>query len=88
MARYRSKDSVDLKWNSVRRRITRELDIQIADWREEALDKLLTHAFEQHVAALQSGEVLELEADYKQWVSKALDENIGVAVEGAAALAQ
>lgn len=82
MARYRQKDSVDLRWNKIRRRITRELDVQIADWREEALNELLSGAWEQYKAAISTGEVLELEVGYSQFVTKALSDVIDVTVEG------
>ena len=74
MARYRQKDETDLRWNRIRRRLTRELDLQIADWREEALNALLSGAWEKFVEALQAGEVLELEADYETWVSRAMNQ--------------
>lgn len=85
MARYRTKDEVDLRWNRIRRRITRELDLQIADWREQALNELLGGAWEQYKNALTSGETLELEASYTQFVSEALDGVIDVKVEREAA---
>lgn len=78
MARYRSKDETDLRWNRIRRRITRELDIQLADWREEALNNLLGSAWQKYAASLSTGEVLELEADYESWVARALDEAITI----------
>lgn len=78
MARYRSKDETDLRWNRIRRRITRELDIQLADWREEALNNLLSAAWQKYAASLSTGEVLELEADYESWVARALDEAITI----------
>lgn len=82
MARYRQKDSSDLAWNSVRRRITRELDIQLADWRERALNDLLAGAWEKFAEALSRGDVLELEAEYESWVAKALDEAVGIVPVG------
>jgi hypothetical protein len=81
MARYRTKDEIDLQWNRTRRRITRELDTQIQDWRENALNKLLGHAFDEHVKAIGDGAVLEIEPDYKPFVAKALAESVTVAVE-------
>jgi hypothetical protein len=78
MARYRSKDETDLRWNRTRRRITRELDIQIANWREEALDRLLTAAWDKFKASLESGDIIELEADYEAWVAKALEETVSI----------
>jgi hypothetical protein len=46
LARYRSKDEIDLTWNRIRRRATRELDTQIADVREELLNRLLSKLWE------------------------------------------
>ena len=83
MARYRSKDSTDLRWNSIRRRIVRELDIQIADWRENALNTLLTSAWEQYAESLSSGEVLEIETHYENFVGRVLDDAISVTVDEA-----
>jgi hypothetical protein len=73
MARYKEKDITDLRWNRVRRRLTRELDTQIQDWREEALNKLLSRAWQEYAASLNTGETLELEAEYEEWVGKALE---------------
>jgi hypothetical protein len=64
LARYRTKDSTDLAWNKIRRRITRDLDTAIQDRREEVLNVLLSRAWEDYVAALETGEVIELEAKY------------------------
>jgi hypothetical protein len=85
MARYRQKDDVDLRWNRIRRRITRELDIQIADWREAALNELLSGAWEQYKTALGTGDVLELEAKYESFVKDVLDDVIDVRVDSEAA---
>lgn len=85
MARYRTKDQTDLNWNKIRRRITRELDIQIADWREEALNNLLGAAWQKYAAALDKGEILGLEADYEAWVARALEETVTIVAEDAAA---
>lgn len=52
------------------------MDIQLADWRERALDKLLTGAWEKYVLSLETGQVLELEAKYESFVAGALDEVI------------
>lgn len=78
MARYRQRDEIDLRWNSIRRRITRELDIQLADWRERALNELLTAAWDKYKQSLETGELLELEAKYESFVAAALDEAINV----------
>jgi len=82
MARYRQKDTTDLAWNRLRRRITRELDTQIADWREEALNRLLSAAFEQYADAISTGNVLELEEKYEaSFVKQVLGDVIDVTVE-------
>ena len=78
LARYRQRDETDLAWNRVRRRITRELDIQIADWREEALNSLLTAAWEKYSASLSRGETIELEASYEGWVKQALTDAVTI----------
>lgn len=78
MARYRQKDETDLAWNKVRRRITRELDTQLADWRERVLNELLSDAWTKYAAALDKGEVLELAPSLKEFVAGALDQAIDV----------
>lgn len=69
MARYREKDETDLVWNRIRRQITRDLDTEIANRREEALNSLLSSAWDEYVKAIQSGEVRELESKYTNLVS-------------------
>lgn len=81
MARYRSKDQTDLAWNEVRRRITRELDAQIARWREHQLNLLLSSAWERFAASLERGEILSMESHYEGWVDKALDGAITIVPE-------
>lgn len=81
MARYRTKDEVDLAWNDTRRRITNELDLQLKTWRERTLNELLGKAWEEFKAGLMSGELLELEPSYTQFVQEALDRAIDVKVE-------
>lgn len=83
MARYRSKDETDLRWNRIRRRLTRELDTQLADWREAALNRLLAGAWNEYAASLSSGDILELEEHYGTWVAKALDDAIPDAAQAA-----
>ena len=83
MARYRSKDEVDLRWNRIRRRLTRELDTQIADWREEALDRLLSSAWNEYKESLNTGDILEVEAHYETWVAQALNESVKLELEDA-----
>lgn len=69
MARYRSKDDVDLVWNRIRRTITKTLDMAIADRREEVLNELLSGAWTEYTEAISRGEVRELEAKYKPFIS-------------------
>lgn len=76
-ARYREKDETDLRWNSIRRRITRQLDTEIKDFREVVLNKLLIGAWEEYTKSLETGEQLELESDFAQWVEQAMDEALG-----------
>jgi hypothetical protein len=64
VARYRSKDETDLVWNRIRRQITRDLDTEIANKREEALNILLSEAWEEYTKRLESGELVEFEAKY------------------------
>jgi hypothetical protein len=58
--------------------------LQVADWREEALNTLLSDAFRQYAKSLQTGEVLELEAAYSTFVKEVLDEVIVVSVDAPA----
>lgn len=69
MARYRSKDDVDLAWNRIRRRITRELDTEIQNAREEALNELLTKAWVDYTQAIGDGRVPEVEGKYTNLVT-------------------
>lgn len=82
MARYRTKDESDLRWNRIRRRLTRELDSQIIDWREQVLNQLVSHAWDKYQQAIESGTLLEIEPDYEPWVARALSESVNVQVEG------
>lgn len=76
MARYRHKDETDLRWNRIRRRLTTELDAQIKDWREEALNNLLAGAWDEFAKALNEGDILELETEYETWVARALNASV------------
>jgi hypothetical protein len=77
VARYREKDETDLRWNSIRRRITRQLDTEISDFREVVLNKLLTGAWMEYSKSLESGEALRLESHVADWVADALAEALG-----------
>ena len=70
MARYRHKSKEDLAWNSIRRTITRTLDMAIADAREEALNDMLWQAWGDYTRALSKGEVREVESKYKNMASE------------------
>lgn len=69
MARYREKDDTDLAWNRIRRHITRELDTEIANRREEALNALLTKAWDEFTTALGEGTLPEIESKYSNFAS-------------------
>lgn len=69
MARYRHKDETDLAWNRIRRRITRELDTEIQNAREEALNSLLSRAWDDYAEALGEGRVPEIEGKYTRLVT-------------------
>ena len=72
MARYREKSPEDLAWNYTRRQITRDLDTQLQNFREELLNELLSYGWEQHVKALETGTVLQLEDQASTWVKDIL----------------
>lgn len=74
MARYREKTHDEIVWNDIRRRITRQLDTEIAAFREVILNKLLTGAFDEHLKSLETGEELTLESNIASWVQEAMEE--------------
>ena len=78
MARYRQKDSTDLAWNAIRRRITRELDTEIQNWRERALNELLPAAWDAYEEATAQGEELVIESHVADWVGDALTQALSV----------
>ena len=69
MARYREKDSTDLAWNRIRRAITRALDTEIQNRREEVLNELLVRAWDEYTEALKAGTVIELEQKYRPLIT-------------------
>lgn len=69
MARYRHKSDDDLAWNRIRRRITRELDSEIQNAREEALNAVLTKAWDEYTTAIGQGRVPEVESKYSNLAS-------------------
>ena len=82
MARYRNKDETDLVWNRTRRRITRDLDTRIQNFREEVLNRLLTGAWEKYSAALESGSLVQLEDEATEWLDAVLSKQLLPVIEG------
>lgn len=76
MARYREKDETDLVWNRIRRQITRDLDTEIQNAREEVLNGLLSTAWDDYVKAIGTGELREVEARYSSLVKAIVQEKI------------
>lgn len=70
IARYRHKDETDLVWNRIRRQVTRDLDTEIQNRREEVLNDLLSGAWDDYSASLKQGTVIELEAKYKTLIAE------------------
>jgi hypothetical protein len=77
VARYREKDLQDIRWNDIRRRITRQLDTEISAFREHVLNDLLTAAWDEFVKSLETGEELRLESHVASWVADAMSESLG-----------
>lgn len=84
MARYRNKDESDLAWNRIRRRITREVDTEVQNAREEILNSLLSKAWEDYAEALGEGRVPEVETKYTQLVTGILNDVVPKIMEGSA----
>jgi methionyl-tRNA synthetase len=82
MARYRHKDDTDLSWNRIRRRITRELDTEVQNAREEILNSLLTKAWDDYAEALGEGKVPEVETKYTRLVTNILQDVVPKIAEG------
>ena len=70
VARYRERDETDLVWNRIRRQITRDLDTEIMNRREEVLNLLLSGAWEDYTKAIASGQLIEVEAKYQSLISE------------------
>ncbi len=81
MARYRSKDETDLVWNRTRRRITRDLDTRLMDFREELLNRALTAAWEKYASALETGSLVQLEDEATSWVEAILTQQLKPVIE-------
>ena len=76
MAKYRHKDETELTWNRIRRKITRALDTEIMNRREEVLNDLLAGAYEEYSVSLKQGTVLELEAKYEQLIEEIVQDAV------------
>ncbi|MGZ6587120.1 MAG: hypothetical protein ACXVHX_22755 [Solirubrobacteraceae bacterium] len=89
MARYRHKSDEDLAWNRIRRRITQELDCEIKNAREEALNSLLSQAWTDYTKALGKGTVPEVESKYSNLAHAVVQDVIQIPemVDGDAAVA-
>jgi hypothetical protein len=84
MARYRTKSEDDLVWNRIRRQITRDLDTEIQNRREEVLNIVLDEAFRDWQKAIQTGELKQIEAKYGKLVSAIVQDIVPAGVtEGA-----
>jgi hypothetical protein len=70
VARYRHRDETDLVWNRIRRQITRDLDTEIQNRREDVLNELLSGAWDDFTRAIGSGELKEVEAKYSSLISE------------------
>lgn len=81
MARYREKDSTDLRWNDIRRRITRALDTEVQAFREVVLNDLLVAAWDEFTKSLESGEELILASHVAEWVGDAMRQSLGVKLD-------
>ena len=73
IARYRTKDEVDLRWNAIRRAATARVDLEVKTYREKRLNDVLTQLWTTFSRALGEGDIVELEPEYEKWVSDALD---------------
>ena len=76
MARYRTKDDVDLAWNKARRRITAEVTIATQDVREEILNVALSKAWNDFAEALGEGKVPVVEGRYSELVTSILNDAV------------
>lgn len=72
MARYRQKDEVDLRWNAIRRAATARIDLEVKTYRERRLNEVLSELWTKFAAGLHSGQLLELEPEYEQWIEDSL----------------
>ena len=76
MARYRHKDETDMAWNRIRRKVTRALDTEIQNRREEVLNDLLAGAWEEFSLSLKQGTVVELEDKYEKLIGEIVQDAV------------
>jgi hypothetical protein len=70
-----------MAWNRIRRQITRDLDTEIMNNREDVLNILLAKAFDDFVDAVQSGEVKQVESRYTDLVKNVVRDLVPAAEE-------
>jgi len=73
LARYRTKDEVDLRWNAIRRAATARVDLEVKTYREKRLNDVLSQLWTTFSHALGEGTLTELEPEYEQWVADSLN---------------
>lgn len=76
MARYRTKDEVDLAWNRIRRRVTAEVTIETQNVREEILNVALGKAWNDFADAIGEGKVPAVEGRYSDLVTAILKDSV------------
>jgi hypothetical protein len=81
VARYRTKDEVDLAWNRIRRHITEGIDSRIRDVREVLLNEALSDAWDNYTKAIETGTVIQLEEDATRWVEAIIEPQLAPVVE-------
>lgn len=73
MAKYILKSETDLRWNAIRRAATARIDLETKTWRERRLNEVLDNLWQQFSAALNRGDLVELEPEYEIWVRDAVE---------------
>lgn len=78
MAKYRTKTEDDLVWNRIRRQLTRDLDTEIQNRREEVLNIVISGAFTEWQQALKTGELKQVEAKYTKLVKTIVQDVVAI----------
>lgn len=73
MARYRLKSAEELVWNAVRRAATARIRLEAAAWQEARLNEVLPALQMEFHRRLQAGDLPALEAEWKEWVTSAIE---------------